>query len=1082
MRFSKVKLGGVKLAGLAAALVGAAADEASANDVTVSTATTNPLLTSAPDGASPGDVTITAAGSVAVTTGQTAVTVDSNNDVSNAGALSSNDANNSTGILLQGGFAGPQVITNSGTISLLENYTLADTDNDGDLDGTFAAPTSTNRHGIRLGAGAAFNGDIANTGAISMEGNNSAAIRLDARLNGNLTSSSPVSVVGDNSTAFAILGGGPAGVTGNVFLRGNLTAQGTGVRGLAVEAPIGGQLRVNGSWSVTGYHNTLRTGSTTLDADDLQQSGAAVDIRSSIAGGVTIEGIGVEDDLDDDGDGIAENATTPDANDDLTATVNVFGGAPAIHVRADPGSNIALGPTASTYGLHVRGNVGAFGVFDGFDATAIRIEGSATSTATTAAGIALDGPITATAVEADSYGLYLGVGASAPTTLVRREVTSSVISETAGDDAFGIFIAAGANASALNNSGTLTARLFGEAGNAAAITDLSNTLATITNSGTIVATVTATDANLTDNIPPPAITGTATAIDVSASSIGVTLNQIADTPFTDDDTVDNDSASRPAVSIQGAIRMGSGADAVNLLAGAIAGDLSFGAGADALTINNGATYTGVLSDSDGALTLNVVNGTLALQGQATNITSATFGASSVFTPLLSATPSQSTHLISSGDITFLAGARVAPIAPAGLPVSGTHTFLTAGGSLIGAANVTGPITGANTPFLYNFQVDQASNSLVANYTLKTAPQLGLTTNQAIAYDPMIAALRGNANAAAALAGLNGAAAFADAYGDLMPSYAAASTELAATGIQQAQSATSNRLAATRLHGLNEVSVWAQEIGYALTRTPATPNGQKYDGAGFGMALGIDGPLNNGALFGLSLSLLASEATEDGRPDGELASTFGQANAYLGAALGPIDLDFIAGLGAGQLQSRRFVEIGNAFNARSDAKWWAYEGHAAMRASAPMRLADWLVVTPQAAVTYVSITEEGYTEKGGGVGIDYDADQTTSQRVWGDAGLEISGRFRMGVNTVLAPRLYGGYRSSLMDAPAERSFRFASGGADFILTDEPVGDGAPLAGIGIDASNGYSTLSLSYEGELGDQIERHSLNAAMRFRF
>ncbi|HCK83704.1 MAG TPA: hypothetical protein DHW63_04065 [Hyphomonadaceae bacterium] len=727
-------------------------------------------------------------------------------------------------------------------------------------------------------------------------------------------------------------------------------------------------------------------------------------------------------------------------------------------------------------------------MFDGVDATAIRVEGTATSTVTTAAGIVLDGLVTAAAVEADSYGLYLGLGADlgpaapAPNIRVRREIASTATSETAGDDAFGIFIAAGANAPALNNSGAITARVLGETGNAAAITDLSNTLATITNSGSIVATITATDTDANDNIPPPPVTGSATAIDVSASSIGVTLEQVADTAFTDDDTVDDDAATRPPVRILGDIRLGAGADEVRLLAGAIEGDLSFGAGADLFTINNGATYTGVLSDSDGALTLNVTNGTLGLQGQTTNISSATFGASSVFAPLLSETASQSTHLVSTGDVTFLAGARVAPIAPAGLPVSGTHTFLTAGGSLIGAANVTGPVTGASAPFLYNFQVDAVSNSLVATYTLKSAAQLGLTTNQAIAYDPMIAALRGNSNAAAALASLNSATAFANAYDDLMPSYAAASTELAATGIQQAQSATSNRLAATRLQGLDEVSVWAQEIGYALTRTPTSPNGQEYEGNGFGMALGIDGPLNNGALFGLSLSLLAAEATEEGRPEGELASTFGQANAYLGTALGPIDLDFILGLGAGQLQSRRFVEIGDAFDARSEAKWWAYEGHAALRASAPMRLADWLVVTPQAAVTYVSITEEGYTEQGGGVGIDYDADETTSQRVWGDAGLEISGRFRMGANTVLAPRLYGGYRSNLMDDLAERSFRFASGGADFLLTDETSGDGAPLAGIGLDATNGHSTLSLSYEGELGDQIDRHSLNVAMRFRF
>jgi hypothetical protein len=46
----------------------------------------------------------------------------------------------------------------------------------------------------------------------------------------------------------------------------------------------------------------------------------------------------------------------------------------------------------------------------------------------------------------------------------------------------------------------------------------------------------------------------------------------------------------------------------------------------------------------------------------------------------------------------------------------------------------------------------------------------------------------------------------------------------------------------------------------------------------------------------------------------------------------------------------------------------------------------------------------------------------------------------------------------------------------------VGEGGPLFGIGIDATNGYSTFSIGYEGEFGDQIDRHSINAAIRFRF
>ena len=84
--------------------------------------------------------------------------------------------------------------------------------------------------------------------------------------------------------------------------------------------------------------------------------------------------------------------------------------------------------------------------------------------------------------------------------------------------------------------------------------------------------------------------------------------------------------------------------------------------------------------------------------------------------------------------------------------------------------------------------------------------------------------------------------------------------------------------------------------------------------------------------------------------------------------------------------------------------------------------------------------------------------------------------------VIAPRLFVGYRANLIDEAAEREFTAIAGGNSFTLEDEPYGDGAPMVGFGIDATNGYSTLTLAYEGEFGDQIERHSINAAVRFRF
>ncbi len=103
-----------------------------------------------------------------MTTGQSATTPHPNNTVVHNGALTSNNASNSVGIRMVGGNTGS--VTSTGTISLLEEYTITDTDSDGDLDGDYAA--GTGRIGIFLQGGPLFNGNLVTTnGAITVEGN-----------------------------------------------------------------------------------------------------------------------------------------------------------------------------------------------------------------------------------------------------------------------------------------------------------------------------------------------------------------------------------------------------------------------------------------------------------------------------------------------------------------------------------------------------------------------------------------------------------------------------------------------------------------------------------------------------------------------------------------------------------------------------------------------------------------------------------------------------------------------------------------------------------------------------------------------
>lgn len=1068
MRISKLTL-----FGLAAAIAGGNAPNAAADDVTISTATTTPLATSSPAGGTPGDITVAAGGSIELEANNlTAITVDSNNDVTNSGTLFSDDFNNTTGILINGGFAGS--VTNSGAINLREDFTPEDADDDGDLDGPLAE--GSNRIAIHLQGAGDFTGTITHSGSISIEGNDSAGILLDSGLVGDLVSTGSIAIIGNDTVGVGVNGG----IDGDVSISSIISLRGENAVGVLIGSDVTGALNINNAIDTSGFRFPTRPTNDVienLDADDLLLSGSAVVVSASVGGGVTFQGIGVEDDEDDDGDG--ETEAEGDTNDDLTSVAFVAGSAPTVLIAPDAAApvSISLGATGSGYGFVNRGAIRAAGVYDGVDATALRLQGVGGATVSTAGGILNDGRLTADAAEANATALSIGSGVSVTNIVSRNLITARSITDGA-DTAAAIDIETGAVAGSLNNSGVIVAQVDGSAGQAIAIRDRSNTLAIITNSGSIAAALAPTDADA-------AVTGEALALDLSTSTIGVTFNQIADAPFNDDDSVDHDADSRPPVAVTGDMRFGSGADTINLMAGAINGDISFGAGADSFTVDNGATFSGAISDSDAALTINVIDGELNLAGGEVNITSADIGADGVLGIVLAVDPADSTSVQASGAITFADGAAIEAALPAALPQEGTQIFLTAAGGLIGADNVTGVVT-EGTPFIYNLTISESgTNSLAATFAIKTANELGLNPNQAAALSPIISGLRLNESAGAAFADLTDQASFIDAYEDLLPNFSSAAAELAATAIQQQQSATANRIGAARLARVREQSLWFQEIGYGLDRDPSSAAAVGYRGFGFGFAAGLDRPLGGGALAGVSLSFISSEVEESGRPSGQVAASFGQVNAYVGTSLGPLNVDLVAGGGGGKFDSTRAVQIGSGFSAESEAEWWAYEGHGAVRLSAPADLGRF-TVTPQAALTYVVVNEEAYTEAGGGVGIDYDVDSATYQRLWADAGVEFAGVFgnrRDRRANLISPRLMLGYRANLIDEAEERTFRVANAtSADFVLADQDYGDGGPIAGFGITAGNSYSTFSLSYEGQFGDELTRHSLNASVRIRF
>ncbi len=592
--------------------------------VTISTATTTPVQTATASSGAPSDITISSpSGTVApTTTNTTAVTVNSSNDITNNGAITFNNLNDTVGVRILPGLTGSY--GGSGSISLIEDYTRVDdaSDTDTELDGPLAQ--GSNRYGILLEPGGTFTGDIridaSNNvttpvgGSITIEGNNSAGVSLQSNLNGSYVQNGAVSVTGSNTIGVDIRGDvsgnvqigsqavttGTAGVVGST-VPGTVSARGDGAVAIRILGDVGGEFMIDGDVGSTGfaqgnssnYKDPDDTSTFTpfaLDADDLFVGGSAVEIRGDLARGFLVNGaaIGVTD-------------TTPDTKDVIQnfdenrtrGTINTFGSAPTVTIRSldgAAGDAIVLGRVRETiidnldddnddnlseviatfnydYGFINRGAIESNGVNVGFASTGVFIAGSADGlhTTTIEGGIFNGGTIASTAFEANANAVVIGSGATTPQFVNNGSITATANTQTT-HDAYGLRIDAGANIGAVTNNGLILASVDSYTGDAIGFQDLSGTVSTFTNNSRV--TVGFLDDNITDDITDGP--GRTIALDLSHNSGNVRITQT--------DTIDN-------ARIIGDVLTGVGSDRLDLLSGQMFGDVNFGGGGGSDTLN-----------------------------------------------------------------------------------------------------------------------------------------------------------------------------------------------------------------------------------------------------------------------------------------------------------------------------------------------------------------------------------------------------------------------------------------------------------------------------------------------------------------
>lgn len=1078
------------------------------------------------------DLTIDTTGIVTVTTEGPAVTLNSDNALSNAGAINIADIDNATGVSLEGG--ANRSFTNSGAINIVEEFVNEDVDEDGIVDGEFAS--GTGRTGILISGASPFEGNVEleASSSVAVEGNDSFGINLDNTamaqigLSGNLSNAGFINVGGDNATGVNI----GSGLNGNFENTGTISALGEGAQAINVAADIQGGFVNAGNITNTGFRFTTRPGLSTeftagrdlLDEEDLLQAGSAVNIGSNITGGVLFENR-IEDVLDADGN------QTFDADENviqaLTASSNVqqFGSAPAVLIDGN-GSPISIGLVAAItdpndesfdgdlqYAFINQSAIAANGVFDDVDSNTIEIanatlEGGLNNTGTlSATSFVAPTPIASTLSSGTGRARVILFGDSVIADQINNSGVILASSTEAVDALFqdrdniptprdvvatAIEIESSAVVNSLENSGGISALLTGRTGEAIGIIDRSGTLNRINNSGAIVAS-----AGNSDPLGTEETNFSLIAIDVSANTEGFTFSQVAGA----------DSVS-PAV--LGDIRLGSGDDAINLESGSIIGNIDFADGNNNFSLSGASSFLGTIQNQ-GGLNVSVAEGSTLTLGSSDSlsVTSANFDGTSTFAPTLDGSAIDADPILvasvngggtplsglQAGDITFEDGSSIAPNLTniAGLD-NVTFALARAENSLsVGDINTLSSI---NAPFLYdtNFQIDPNDpNTLLITLDLRDPNAsiadggLGLDAVQSAAFASTFTALSSNTELGNAFSNITDGTAFNQAFNQLLPEFAAAARQFVFSNVDGATGAVSNHLDTTRRSQEKPGGAWIQEFAYFADRELAGLS-EQYRGSGFGFTGGIDTAFGPFHALGINVGFASTEIEDVVGIDEPLDVVTLQAGLYGGLEFGGLSIDAYAGGGYNDFEQNREVRI-NTFSGTSQADWSGTHINGSLRAGYDFDLNDKFWIRPAVSVDYLRLSEDGYTEDGD-AGIAISVDDRTSETAGATALINLGAKFQ-GERTWIRPSIRAGFRHDFINDPIETNFRFVGltgtdgqtfNSADSLLQSALFPDNGIILGFSIAAGSAFSSIGFDFDSDIRDGFIRHTGRVVVRLLF
>lgn len=976
--------------------------------------------------------------------------------------------------------------------------------------------------GIRLDS--VLNGSLTLDGSIAVVGDDAMAIAINQNVTGDVLLSGSIETIGKDAGGVTVTGD-----IGGIFANeGSIVSTGFASKTLSnYVAPA----------NVTSDTPPLNE---RIDAEDLNDNRPALGIGGSLANGFLNNG-GIGGRAKDD---TTKDAIEDYDENRSTGAIRSFGSAPAVLISPDLNASgtgdLVFGTVVEKvrdttdddddkdtseilrtftydYGFINRGTIAGNGLNSGYESTGLRIEGSGDGTRSTIVngGIYTSGVISASARDADATAVSLGSGAVIGRFDNTGNISASLLS-LAGNEAAAVKIENGASVNSLYNSGEIVSTAYGLSGTSTAILDESNTLTSILNQGDIAAF-------LTKLHEEPAGATRAVAIDLSGHGAGspITIVQSFQTPTKDvngDGDIDTDDVNSP--SIRGAVLLGAGNDVFDIRAGFVEGVVETGAGADSLLVNdailkanvdfgsgadvfslsNDAEFRGVITDADQTLAITVVDSYLAVENQ----TSLVIGT-------LNVTGDSSLEIKIDLKSDDLSEPRI--VAQTSALIDGESATIVA--SISNFTNAPSTVTLLQSPdltfnasadfdvatpaiFLSDIALSDTELSLVIRP--KTAGELGLNMGETAAYAAILNLASENGAVGDALTSYFEEDALLDGYRSLLPVRHEPATRIISSANSLATGPLAQRIDLLSYQNASDgVGYWAQiDAGYV--KHDGSPELAGYDGPLISFHGGFDRSIAPNLLVGLSGAFLTADGRNDETHEKSAETTAYQFGPYAAWRVGPLTLSAAGAYGFAQINTERVLSFGEDLQTLTgdrNGHYLAGSARAAFEAGGRS-----FYVRPAASIDYLTLRQKSYTEVSNqsNSAYAYSIDGTTTDRVSASGVLNIgrrggefgrntergvSGYGAMGGYTsqrVTFQNIYGGYRTEISNTPYETTATLIETGDSFTILDPDTYDDALLFGASFGYSDDGLTLSVSYDGEMSDDIMIHRAGLNFRMKF